>query len=113
VGIVASALWLVGCDTQVTPSGGSGAPGVKLPASAAPGPAGASQRTSIADASVQDISAALKANGVDEPEHWSKIISQYRPYPPQDANQTKLRSVLQQYRADGPTIDKITNALVP
>jgi hypothetical protein len=113
VALVASALLLTACGgTEVTPSGGSAAPGVKLPQSAAPGPAGAHQRTSIADASVQDISAALEANGVPDAQHWSKVVMDNGPYAREDANQTRLRSVLQRYGADGPTVDKITNALV-
>jgi hypothetical protein len=86
---------------------------VTLPPSAAPGPAGAAERTSIATASVQDISASLRANNVDDPEHWAEIIIQYRPYSTNDPSQAKLKQVLTQYKADPATIGKIANALTP
>lgn len=104
---------LVGCSRESAPTGASDAPGTKLPPSAAPGPVGASQRTSIATASVQDITASLRANGVDDPSHWSEIIVKNEPYPASDPTQNKLRQVLSQNQADPATIAKITNALTP
>jgi hypothetical protein len=69
-------------------------------------------RTSIAESSVQDMAATLRANNVDDPERWARV-SQNRPYPADDPNLGKLRQVLAQSRADPPTIDRITNALTP
>jgi hypothetical protein len=47
------AVLVVGCGGGAR--GGSDQPGVQLPPSAAPGPAGAAARTSIAESSVQDM----------------------------------------------------------
>jgi hypothetical protein len=93
--------------------GGANDLGVKLPPSAAPGPAGASQRLSINTESVQGLAAGLRANGVDDAEHWAQVIMHNRPYPPNDPGQQKLRDVLAQYRADPATTAQITNALKP
>jgi hypothetical protein len=79
----------------------------------APGPAGAAARTSIAESSVQDMAATFRANNVDDPERWARVIAQNRPYPADDPNLGKLRQVLAQSQADPPTIDRITNALTP
>ena len=104
------ALVLAGCGAS---RGGADEPGVKLPPSAAPGPAGASERTSIATASQQTIAASLRANNVSNPEGWAQVVLQYRPYPANDPSLGKLRQALVQYKADPATIDKITNALKP
>jgi hypothetical protein len=112
--IAALAALLTGCSSEPhAAAGGSDAPGVNLPPSAAQGPAGNGQRTSIATASIQDLSASLRANGVNDPEHWSKVIVQFRPYPANDAGMAKLKTVLGRYQADPDTTGKITNALIP
>jgi hypothetical protein len=108
---VVLAVLVVGCGGGAR--GGSDQPGVQLPPSAAPGPAGAAARTSIAESSVQDLAATLRANNVDDPERWARVIAQSRPYPADDPNLGKLRQVLAQNQADPPTIDRITNALTP
>ena len=112
-GVVAITLGalLVGCGGGAR--GGSDQPGVPLPLSAAPGPAGASARTSLASSSAQDIAATLRGNNVDDSEQWARVIVQSRPYPADDPGLGKLRQVLAQNQADQPTIDRITNALKP
>jgi hypothetical protein len=102
---------LVGCAGGAR--AGSDQPGVQLPPSAAPGPAGETARSSIAESSVQDLAATLRANNVDDPERWARVIAQSGPYPANDPNLGKLRQVLAQNQADPPTIDRITNALKP
>jgi hypothetical protein len=101
----------VGACTGTSRSG-SDAPGVKLPAPASAGPA-VSERRSIAQSSVKDIAATLRANGVDDPEHWAKVITDHRPYPPDDPALTKLRTQLLQEKADPALTQKILDLLAP
>lgn len=101
------------CSVEGGGRGGSNAVGVHLPPSAAPGPQGADQRTSIGSASQQDVAAGLRANGVPEPEYWAQVVLRNRPYPAEDPGLGKLRQVLAQQGADGPTSDRIINALRP
>jgi hypothetical protein len=110
-GAVLLALTLAGCAGGAR--GGSDAPGVRLPPSVAQGPAGDTDRTIISLASQQDVAAALRANGVANPEYWAKVVLVNRPYPPNDPSLSKLRQVLAEHHADQGTIDKITNALKP
>lgn len=107
-----AALTLFGCAGSSS-RGGSDAPGVQLPPSAAPGPSGAAMRTSISTASEQDLSAALRANNVDDPEHWSKVVILNRPYPKNDPSLGKLRQVLTQFQATPDDTQKIINSLRP
>lgn len=106
-----TALALVGCEG--TGRGGSDQPGVKLPPSAAPGPAGEAQRTSLNASSQQDIAATLRANGVSDEDHWAHVIADSKPYPPEDRSMAKLRQLLAQEGADQATTDKIMNAVRP
>jgi hypothetical protein len=109
---VLTALTLISCG-EGSGRGGSNQPGVSLPPSAAPGPAGEAQRTSVNESSQQDIAAALRANGVSDEEHWAQIIADNKPYPKEDRSMAKLRQVLAQNHADPETTDKIVNALRP
>jgi len=111
VAAVALAVLVAGCSEPAV--SGSNQPGVQGPSSAAPGPAGASQRVTVAESSIPDLAAALSANGVSDPENWAKIIKAGEPYPPGDPGQQKLRQILAQFKADSDTTAKITNALVP
>lgn len=95
-----------------TSRSGSDAPGVALPAPAAAGPAVAA-RTSISSSSTKDIAATFRANGVDDPEHWAKVVTDHQPYPPEDASLGKLRAVLDQERADPALTQKIIDLLAP
>jgi hypothetical protein len=70
-------------------------------------------RTSISTASEQDLSAALRANNVDDPEHWSKVVILNRPYPKNDPSLGKLRQVLTQFQATPDDTQKIINSLRP
>jgi hypothetical protein len=109
--VALAAFTLVGCTGAF--GGGSDRPGVPLPPSAAPGPAGTAQRTSISTASQQDIAAALRANNVEDPEHWAQVVMQNRPYPTNDPNLGKLRLALMRNHADPADTTKIINALRP
>jgi hypothetical protein len=109
---VLTVLTLVGCGAAGR-GGGSDQPGVKLPPSAAPGPAGEVQRTSVSESSQQDIAATLRANGVSDVDRWAHVIADSKPYPPEDRSMAKLRQLLAQEGADQATTDKIMNAVRP
>lgn len=110
--VAAAVVGLAGCAGS-TARGGSDQPGVELPASAVPGPAGEAARKSIGSASEQDIAASLRANGVDDAEEWADLIVANRPYPGGDPGLDKLRQVLVKRDAPPEVISKITNALEP
>jgi hypothetical protein len=67
----------------------------------------------IGSSSEDDIAAALRANGVEDPQKWAQVILNNAPYPADDPNMTKLRQVLQQQNADPATIEKIVNTVQP
>jgi hypothetical protein len=91
---------------------GSDQPGVQNRTSVA-GSAGVSPRVPIGSSSEDDIAAALRANGVEDPQKWAQVILNNAPYPADDPNMTKLRQVLQQQNADPATIEKIVNTVQP
>ncbi|TCK21089.1 acetyltransferase (GNAT) family protein [Pseudonocardia endophytica] len=110
--LLASVIGVAGCAGG-SGRGGTDQPGVPGPASVAPGPAGATQRTSLAMASVKDVQAALRTNDVDDPEYWAQVLIEARPYPAGQAGEQKLREVLARFRADPDTTGRITNTLTP
>jgi len=81
-----------------------------VPASAGPAATG---RESISGSSVKDIAATFRANGIDDPEHWAKVVTDHQPYPPEDPSLAKLRRVLEQERTDPALIQKIIDLLAP
>jgi hypothetical protein len=102
---------LAGCTG--TSRSGSDAPGVPQPAPAAAGPAPTQDRMSITSASAKDLAATLRANGVDDPEHWAKVVSDNKPYPAEDPALGKLRTVLQQAGLDPANTQRILDVLAP
>lgn len=106
-----AAATITGCGNQA--HSGSNQIGVAEPASAAPGPAGAAQRYTVAQESEEDLAAALSGNGVGDPDKWAKIVLYGQPYPTGPDGQAKLRQVLLRYQASPDDTAKITNALVP
>ncbi|TCK24629.1 hypothetical protein [Pseudonocardia endophytica] len=109
--LIAATIAIAGCANGGR--SGTDQPGVQGPSSVAPGPAGNTQRTSIATTSIKDLQAALRANDVDDPEHWAQIVTDSRPYPAGPTGEQKLRQVLIQYRATPDDIARITNTLTP
>jgi hypothetical protein len=103
-----AALALAGC------SGGSRAgadqPGVDNTVTAAPGQP---VKTSISGSSEKDLAAALRTNGVDDPENWAQILVQNKPYPPGAEGTQKIQQVLQQFQAEPDNATKITNVVEP
>jgi hypothetical protein len=59
------------------------------------------------------MAATFRANGIDDPEHWAKVVTDHQPYPVEDPSLTKLRTVLGQERADPALTQKIIDLLAP
>jgi hypothetical protein len=55
----------------------------------------------------------FRSNGVDDPEHWAKVVTDHQPYPAEDRSLAKLRTVLEQERADPTVTQKILDLLAP
>ncbi len=62
-------------------------------------------------ATESDIAAVLTSNGVPSAARWAKEIVEYRPYPADDANWTRLRDNLAKYNPDPAVLDKIVASL--
>jgi len=62
-------------------------------------------------ASEEEITAALGRAGVSNPGRWAEEVVEYRPYPADDPNLTKLRDNLAKYNPGQETTDKIVSAL--
>ena len=77
------------------------------------GTAAAGARVSANTASEDEIAAALEAAGVSNPERWAEEVVEYRPYPADDPNLTKLRDNLAKYNPGQETTDLIVSALTP
>src|SRR4051812_25990230 len=57
----------------------------------------AGTKVSANTASEDEIATALKNAGVSNPERWAEEVVEYRPYPTDDPNLTKLRTNLAKY----------------
>ena len=75
--------------------------------------AAAGAKVSANTASEDEIAAALETAGVSNAGRWAEEVVEYRPYPPDDANLTKLRENLAKYNPGQETTDKIVSALTP
>jgi competence protein ComEA len=73
----------------------------------------AGTKVSANTASEEEIAAALESAGVSNPERWAEEVVEYRPYPTDDSNLTKLRDNLAKYNPGQETTDKIVSALTP
>jgi hypothetical protein len=73
----------------------------------------AGAKVSANTASEDEISDALEQAGVSNPGRWAEEVVEYRPYPPDDPNLTKLRDNLAKYNPGQTTVDKIVSALTP
>ncbi len=70
-------------------------------------------KVSANTASAAEIQAALQANGVPNPANWTREVIEYRPYPAEDANLTKLRQNLAKYNPGPGVVNDIVTALKP
>jgi hypothetical protein len=75
--------------------------------------AGQPIKTSLSTASEKDLAAALRSNGVDDPESWAQILVQYKPYPAGAAGMQKIQQVLQQFRVTPDNEAKIVSVVEP
>lgn len=80
------------------------------PATSAKG-ATAAKTVNANTATESDIAAVLTSNGVPSAARWAKEIVEYRPYPADDANWTRLRDNLAKYNPDPAVLDKIVASL--
>jgi DNA uptake protein ComE-like DNA-binding protein len=102
------------CGDGTTPNEGTTSPMTTGQASAPPGPTQpAPAKVSANTASQEEIEAALRNAGVSNPERWAEEVIEYRPYPADDPNLTKLRDNLAKYNPGQETLDKIISALTP
>jgi hypothetical protein len=110
------ALGLAACGGSTT-SSGSPAPAAagptNSPGAQSSGPASTSAKVSANTASEEEIAAALQRAGVSNAERWAEEVVEYRPYPADDPNLTKLREELAKYNPGQETIDTIVSALMP
>lgn len=116
IGVVtAVVLAASGCGGSTTTSDSpttSAAPATtSAAADATTAPAGA--KVSANTASDSEIESALNAAGVSNAARWAHEVVEYRPYPADDPNLTKLRDNLAKYNPGQETVDKIVSALTP
>jgi hypothetical protein len=102
--------------------GGSTSPAVSVPSttsspgSSAPGSGptpSTGTKVSANTASEAEIAAALESAGVSNAGRWAEEVVEYRPYPADDPNLTKLRESLAKYNPGQETTDKIVAVLTP
>ncbi len=107
-------LSLAACGSGSTPSAPSAAT-TPTTSSGATGtaPAAPAEKVSANTASEDEIAAAVESAGVSNPERWAEEVVEYRPYPADDPNLTKLREELAKYNPGQETTDKIVSALQP
>ena len=74
---------------------------------------GAADKVSANTASEDEIAQALTAAGVSNPARWAEEVVEYRPYPADDPDLTKLRKNLAKYNPGEETTDKIVSTLTP
>jgi DNA uptake protein ComE-like DNA-binding protein len=115
-------LGLAGCGGSTTPSGGGAPAAAAAPTTGAvstgtpatgPDTAGSTAKVSANTASEDEIAAALKSAGVSNSERWAEEVVEYRPYPADDKDLTKLRKNLAKYNPGQETTDMIVSALTP
>lgn len=117
-GVLAFGLAGCGGSTGTSTPGTTSAPSTPTTSSAAAGngtgpTASAAGKVSANTASEDEIAAALENAGVSNPERWAEEVVEYRPYPADDPDLTKLRENLAKYNPGQETTDKIVSALAP
>jgi hypothetical protein len=71
----------------------------------------AGAKVSANTASEDEIAQALKSAGVSNPGRWAEEVVEYRPYPADDPDLTKLRDNLAKYNPGQQTTDQIVSVL--
>jgi ABC-type glycerol-3-phosphate transport system substrate-binding protein len=77
------------------------------------GSAGPAVKVSANNASAEELRAAFEAAGIPDAERWAEEVEEYRPYPADDPNLTKLRQELEKYNPGPGVVDKIVATLQP
>ena len=70
-------------------------------------------KVSANTASQSEIAAALAAAGVPNADRWAREVTEYRPYPTNDATLQALQDNLAKYNPDPATLAGILSALQP
>ena len=109
----ALAVALAGCGGTTSSAGAPPAPPATSAAEGGAGTAAAGAKVSANTASEDEIADALEQAGVSSPSRWAEEVVEYRPYPADDPNLTKLRDNLAKYNPGQETTDKIVSALTP
>lgn len=109
-GLTALALALPACG-----SGGddTASPTSTTTSAATSGSGDTSSATTTLDANtatVEEMTAAFEAAGVDNAQRWAREVEEYRPYEASD-NWAKLRDELSKYNIDDDTFDRIVSTL--
>src|SRR3954453_17588369 len=122
------AVVLAGCGGTTSTAGAPpAAPAARAPANDAPptddsdetadddsdATTAAGAKVSANTASEDEISDALEQAGVRNPDRGAEEVVEYRPYPADNPNLTKLRDNLAKYNPGQTTVDKIVSALEP
>ena len=100
-------LTVAACGGSTTPSQSTPSP------SPAPTIQPTVQKVSANTASEDEIEAALRSAGVSNSARWAEEVVEYRPYPTDDPNLTKLRQNLAKYNPGQASVDKIVSVLTP
>jgi hypothetical protein len=65
------------------------------------------------DASAEELTAAFEAQGIPNAERWAEEVEEYRRYPAEEPNFTKLREEVAKYDTPAGVVDKIVATLEP
>ena len=96
--------------TAPSTSGGAATAPTTAPA---PGGAATTAKVSANKASKDDLTKAFEAAGVPNAARMAGEVEEYRPYPTDDANLTKLRQNLVKYNLGAGVVDKMVSVLTP
>lgn len=102
--------------TAPSTSGGAAAPttaATTAPSGGAASSAPAAAKVSANKASKDDLTKAFEAAGVPNAARMAGEVEEYRPYPTDDANLTKLRQNLVKYNLGAGVVDKMVSVLTP
>ncbi|MCC5580740.1 hypothetical protein IMZ11_34495 [Microtetraspora sp. AC03309] len=106
------ALVSIAASASLVACGGSSSDGASdTAASPAAATNGKTGKVSANNAAENEITAALQAAGVSNPDRWAKEVMENRPYAADDTKLSSLRKNLAKQKPGQKTIDKIISAL--
>ena len=100
-------------DSATTAPSTSGGAATAPTTAPAPGGAATTAKVSANKASKDDLTKAFEAAGVPNAARMAGEVEEYRPYPTDDANLTKLRQNLVKYNLGAGVVDKMVSVLTP